>query len=232
MKDNLARVEAGEEPPSEIDTLIADLEAGRVGYIPLPDEVTSPIEEVPIEPELPKWANEKRKGGVPKFFKHEVLAIREDDRPIGEIAETWGCAFDTILRVRQQGRFKDVPYVARDEIEVVDGVPQRVIMRDFSMVGSKKGRPFKSGRREPLTKEEMVAIAQDPRHSHQVAAEYMISRAYVAKIRREMGTTLLHRVPLTDGIIAQIEADPGGYEDIALKYRVPTALVKWIKGVT
>lgn len=236
MKDNLARV--ADEPPSDIDELIASLE--RQHTLPvqpqgapgkLPSEVT---EEVTIHPPDTKPANAQanRKGGVPKFFKHEVLAIREDERTIGDIAVAWNCSFDTILRVRQQGRFANIPYVARDEIEMVDGVAHRVIMRDFSPVGSKKGRPFKSGRKMALTQEEMVAIAQDARHSNIIAKDYNISRAYVNKVRRELGTVLLHRVPLTDAIIDEIKRAPGRYEDIALFNRVPVALVKWIKGVT
>ena len=217
MRDNLARV-ADEEPPSDIDVLIADLEAARDNHTPLPPEVTKPPT--------------RHKGGVPKFFSHEVAAIRADPRTIVEIAEEWACSFDTILRVRQQGRFASVPYVARDDVQTIEGSERRIIMREYQpATASKKGRPFKSGRREPISSKEMIAIAQDARHANLVAKDFQISPAYVNKIRREMGTALIHRAPLTDGTIAQIEAAKGGYEDIALTYRIPTALVKWIKGV-
>lgn len=233
MQDNLARV-ADEDSPSAIDELIASLEAGPVP-VPkkpppveeLPDEVTEPYVEV-----LRIERATKQRGGMPKFFKHEVEAIREDKRIIAEIAQEWGCSFDTIMRVRQQGRFKDVPYVARDDIEMVEGVEHRTVVQNYRAPRVKKGRPFKSGRREPVTAKEMADIAQDARASFEVAEDYNVSRAYVNKVRREMGTTLYHRAPLTEGIIAEIAADGRSYNELALAYRIPLALVRWIKGVT
>jgi len=228
MRENTARVD---EEPSEIDTLIADLERARN---PAPPKVVTPKVTKPDGPRrFTITENGTRKGGVPKFFKHEVEAIREDERPLTDIAHDWACSFDTILRVRQQGRFADVPYIARDELDMaVDPVsglianpPAREMLKE-----NKRGRPFKSGRRDPVTAVERAQIAQDPRHAQLVASDYKISRAYVNQIRREMGTTLLHRAPLTKSSIDQIRADGRRYEDIAHAFRVPIALVRWIKG--
>jgi hypothetical protein len=174
----------------------------------------------------------RKPGRVPKFYRDEVEQIKQDTRRIEDIAASWGVSFDTIQRVRQAGRFKHVPYIPRDEIDrrvnYLTGEPVQPTMSEFPVPPSpKRGRPFGSGRREPMNDEEKLAIATDPRPPRDVAQEYGVSTSYVNKLRRQAFDA--RRGALSKGTIEAIRADERPHAVIARSYRVPIALVEHIK---
>lgn len=218
------------EDIDELMAELADLATPLPVEVPFPHRMTRTQEEEIHGVRVPS----KRGGRIAIFYRDEVEAIRKDKRPIMEIAEAWDVSFDTIQRVRQAGRFKDVPYIPRDEVDrrvsYLTGLPVQPTMSEFPVSrGGKKGRPFKSGREDALTEDERSLIASDKRRAHVVAAEYNVSPNYVNKIRREAGVSVPHRGPLTQATMDAIKADGRPYADIAIAFRVPALLVKKLK---
>lgn len=209
---------------------VEDLIASLSPPVEFPHKMTQAEEEMMHGHKEPM----RRGGRVPIFYRHEVDNIRADMRPYADIAETWNVSYDTILKVKQAARFKDVPYIARDELDrrvnYRSGLPVQLSMRDYPVAkATKRGRPFKGGRQHPLTNEERSAISLDIRQAKIVAAQYNISVSYVAQIRREMGTVAIRRGPLTQGAIDSIKADARPYAEIAIVWKIPVQVIKHLK---
>jgi hypothetical protein len=217
------------ENAQDIDALIRSLEDTTKPDIPFPYRMDREQEES-IYGEREPMA---RGGRIAKFYRAEVELIKQDGRPLNEIAEEWGVSYDTILRVKERGRFLGVPYIPRDEVDRrlnYGGERLQPVMKDFPLVrGRKKGRPFKSGRTAPFTEAERQEVAQDLRHAKELAAEYNVSVSYIERIRREMGVSHIRRGPLNEKIVAAIKADQRRYEEIASKWKIPTSVVQQIK---
>lgn len=163
------------------------------------------------------------RGRAPAFYRAEVEAIQMDERPTADIAAEYKVSFDTIQRVKQLGRFQNTPYIARDDDpthrEVITPIP----------TNSKRGRPFKSGRRQAFSEIELEGLAGDPREAREVAATYGVTPDYVNKVRRAYGTAMQRRGPLDHRTIAAIRIDPRNINAIASAYKVPGELVQRIK---
>jgi hypothetical protein len=87
----------------------------------------------------------ERGGRLPIFYRTEVEAIKRDERPIEEIAHSWGVSYDTIQKVKQRGRFANVPYIPRDEIDrrinYVTGDPVQPAMSTYLAKSTTAGHP-------------------------------------------------------------------------------------------
>ncbi len=173
-----------------------------------------------------------RGGKLPKFYRDEVDRIRMDTRPIAVIAEAWGVSFDTIQRVCQAGRFADVPYIPRDEAHLTPegNYSEARQIHAVPAKAPKRGRPFKSGRREPLTEEEQRFILADLRPASAVAKELGVSAGYINTFRRENGLTSRRNGPLDHNTIEQIRADTRSHAEIAAAHSLPLIVVRHLKG--
>lgn len=173
-----------------------------------------------------------RGGKLPKFYRNEVDRIRGDTRPIAVIAEAWGVSFDTIQRVCQAGRFIGVPYIARDEVFLTPEGNYTSARQFHVAVGKapKRGRPFKTGRREPLTEQEQKLVLTDLRPSAELAIELRVSAKYISTFRRMNGVITRHTRPLDHITIDRIKADTRSHVEIAAAHSLPLILVQHLKG--
>lgn len=194
--------------------------------IPFPHKMTQAEEEMLKGASKPS----ERSGRLPIFYRAEVEQIRADTRAPAVIAAAWGVAFDTIQRVRQAGRFRNVPYIPRDEIDRRQGQAseQKAMSHYQTTPVHKRGRPFKSGRETPLSEEEILSIVSDQRQATIVAAEYSVSTSYVNNLKSKAGLSAKGRTMTPDKVKAII-ADQRDPALISRDFKVPKAVVEALK---
>jgi|GEM_PF-5116645 len=174
----------------------------------------------------------KRGGRVPKFYRKEVERIRADQRTLAEIAMAEGVSITTIMRVKQIGRYKNVPYIPRDEYDRSKAYTVRKMVEEANRgVERRRGRPFKSGR-GPLTDEEKERIVFERRPYAEIAQAYGITVATVNRIKYEYNRQLYDNDAMHTAHKAMHEAirkDPRHPQLIAQAYKVPGQVVLAIK---
>lgn len=175
-----------------------------------------------IEPDI---VIRKRGGRLPLLSRSDVELIKNDTRPAREVAAEYGVAADTVNRVRQVGRFKDMPYVPREETDRTMEEPQAIVYN------GRAGRPFVTGR-AGLSQEEREKIGRDTRSRVEVAREWGVSLAYIDKLRRIHGSHLVKRSPLSVETRAAIKASDLDDNYLASSYRVPAKVIRAIKDGT
>lgn len=180
----------------------------------------------------------QRGGRLPVFYRSEVNMILADHRTLREIAETWQVSLDTISRVKQLGRFRTVPYIARDEIDrtlAYNGMRLQKTMKDqHDEVTAarperyRRGRPFASGR-EPLTEADKLAIAMAEGTVQEIAADSGVSPTYVKRLRRDYIMEVHRSKRLSPALVQAIIADTREVTAIAVAFKIPSALIIEIK---
>lgn len=177
----------------------------------------------------------KRTGRLPSLYKEEVDAIRasyeggEHDTQV--LALRWSLSVNTIRRVLGLGRWADMPYIARDELNDsarYDSDGNSLVMKDYDRTGHKRGRPFLN-RAEEMTAEEKELIAADTRATADVAAAFGISRSYVYRIKQAYGVKSNRRAPMSMDTRRAIRADERPIGQIARAYKLPMVVVELIK---
>jgi len=133
-----------------------------------------------------------RGGRMSSLYRAEVDEIAADTRPRAQIAADWGISYDTVSRVKQVGRFKNVPYIPRDEcdrtINYLTGKTYQATMLDtFNETKPEPqpiGRPFASGR-GPLEAWEFEQIGTATNVTvEELMERFGVSRSKVREIRR------------------------------------------------
>jgi hypothetical protein len=105
----------------------------------------------------------------------------------------------TIARVRQHGIYKNIPYIARDEINreaQAMGLQSHMSHLHPTYIAKSLGRPVKSGRASP-SDDERKAIAYDKREVGEVAKAFGVSRSFVYKMRAQFGVRWVRVDPLS-----------------------------------
>lgn len=141
-----------------------------------------------------------RGGRKPKLMRYEVNMIRADGRSTSECAKHYGVSENTIRRVKQQGVYRDIPYIPADEY-----------IRDITMQGNGEGysvqpsmrerererktgerttvkpigRPYGSGR-EGFSNAELIDIASSSRTLRDTAEKYGVSKSTIYNIKKRM----------------------------------------------
>lgn len=130
----------------------------------------------------------QRPGRAPVLSRAEVEAIRSDMRRTGEIARYYGVSDETIRRVKQIGRYKDVPYIPVDEYKreiTLEGMKNRHLHKRYSILekqGPAVGR--KLAKREPLGAKEVRRILLERHNLTELADELGISKSTLYRIKR------------------------------------------------
>ena len=171
----------------------------------------------------------ERGGRLPLFFRAEVDEIRADDRPMAQIAETWEVSYDTIMRVKQSGRFRHCVYIPRDEVDRSIPYSERECMKDQPTDPNNKDfHAYKSGRRDKLTSQERLDISLDKRVDTIIAADYEISVSTVRSIRRKFGRIKRNGFYSRE-TIEMVKRETRTHEEIGRLFGMPVATVKAIK---
>lgn len=167
----------------------------------------------------------ERGGRLPTFYREEVDRIRQDTRPLVDIAEAWGVAIDTIRRVQQRGSFAAVPYIPRDEVDRSEKYPDYADAAIAYVQGQvRPGRPFASGR-PALTDAELAEILVDKRPAKEIAHSYGLRTTYVQMLKRQL--KYIEDVPVT--LKVTIQGDQRDVDTLSRAYKVPKHIVEEIK---
>lgn len=138
-----------------------------------------------------------RPGRLPLFYRSEVDRIRADTRSDTAVAEAEGVSRLTISRIRETGKYKGIPYIARDEVDrEAQARGEQTHMVYQYRKRTAMGRPPVSGRLPP-NDDERKAIAYDKREASVVAQAYGVSRSFVYKMRNQFGVRWVRVDPLT-----------------------------------
>lgn len=208
---------------SPLEEIISGIEQSTLAN---PPRTMSQIEEEMLRGLKPP---SMRGGRFPAFYRAEVEVIRADKRGLQEIADSWGVSIDTICRVQMRGRFKNVEYVPRDEVD--RRIPYEVTRThadEPTPYTEVRGRPFKSGR-PALTSEEILAIVNDTRSPREIAWEYELTVNYVRKLRIKHGALSNRVSKITPGLVRSIKLDKRTPTEIASAFKVSTQFVKDVR---
>jgi hypothetical protein len=172
----------------------------------------------------PRTVKGRRQGGLPRFTSEDVASIKADTRPVSHIAAAWRACYDTIARVREEGRFAGIPYVTRDE--VLSGKME--LMKDAPL--PKNNRP---GRKKvkpelDLDIETKYEIAYDMRAANVVAKKHRLTPEDVYAIRHELGIDQIKRRVYRATMLA-IAASTSDTPKIAKAYKLSEETVDRIR---
>lgn len=172
----------------------------------------------------------ERGGRLPKFYRSEANEIRSSFAPNSVLAEQYGVSVETIKRVREVGRYADVPYIARDEVDRRSTSKGNVSQpkRKRANVRENRGRPYKSGRSQLLS-HERKAIANSILTLKETAEMYGVSVSMVKLLRREYGTTMNRTGPLTHRLVRDIHKDARPVDEVAKDNHLPVQIVRAIR---
>jgi hypothetical protein len=162
-------------------------------------------------------------GRASKFTRDEANIIIADDDALHVLAIRYNTSVPTLMRIKSMGKWRGVPYVAKDE-RGVDPETLPVPSDDPSKVRM-PGRPHNTGRYATISDEEARAIAVDNRTAQAVAAEYNITPSYVRAIRRMLEKAGLKQLSVLDIIRAGAEIGVPLME-LSRTHGIPTVVIQ------
>lgn len=204
---------------NQLDDIISDIEHTLVKDKP---RTVSQIEE---EMMLGVRSPSERGGRLPTFYRSEVESIRADTRTIREIAQSWGVSITTITRVQMRGRYRNTPYIPRDE---VDRSVSYVRTHEARPKRERPGRPFKSGR-AALTAQEIADIVNDDRPVREIAEDYQLTVEYVRKLRLKHGAVSNGSRTITPRLVRSILRDQRSDAETAVAFKINRLTVQDIR---